>query len=224
VIKKTLSPVWNQDFSFKLAWPDLTGHSLTVTVFDWDFLKEDGELGEGAIDVASLEMEAERGLALSDGVPCECTVHLDDGQLQPATVLLTLRWVDDPGTRVFQSPPVDETAAAASPVGSPARSPLRSAPRSAPSSPVRAHELDGLSFDDHLSPSIPGSRQGQGGSTSADHYAYGVVTHNDRRSDSHYGRSRCGSAAGSRQARPSTPLAPNEAQLRLYQQAPPHPL
>jgi len=68
-IRRTLAPVWDHEFEFKLRWRDLIAHHHTVTVFNWDLFSEDNKLGDGSLDIDKLDQEGQ-GKAL-----CWCSVR-----------------------------------------------------------------------------------------------------------------------------------------------------
>ncbi|KFY31117.1 hypothetical protein V493_01382 [Pseudogymnoascus sp. VKM F-4281 (FW-2241)] len=53
VQKKTLSPVWNEFFETEI--PSRTGANFRCKVYDWDFAGDDDHLGDGAIDLSTIE-------------------------------------------------------------------------------------------------------------------------------------------------------------------------
>jgi hypothetical protein len=85
-IKKNLNPNWSQDFTFAGTYTELVSHPLTLSVWDWDRFSSDDHLGDGTLDLRTLNLQYQAG------APLTCTVQLGDGQAKPGVVVVAVSW------------------------------------------------------------------------------------------------------------------------------------
>ena len=85
--KKTLNPVWKEEFNFCGSFDDLVQTYLHVQMWDWDRFSKNDRVGDGMLDL--------RTLGLHHGSAVDCTVRLNDGQPSPGEVFLVVTWLPD---------------------------------------------------------------------------------------------------------------------------------
>ena len=79
IIKKSLSPRWDEDFEFRGTLQELIAEPMQLSVWDYDFGSRNDRLGDGRVDLSQLEHE----------LHLEASVKLHDQQARPGEVFLT---------------------------------------------------------------------------------------------------------------------------------------
>ena len=107
-IRKTLHPVYEEDFCFRSRWSELTRSPLVVSGWDYDgFLSKSESLGEAFIDLTLLD--------LGGGETRSATFQLSEPAAAPATVHLCFTWIPMSLTEWVLPPPQSSAAAPPTP-------------------------------------------------------------------------------------------------------------
>ena len=56
--KKTLDPIWNETFEFRVSYEKMVGHNLVFFVYDWDPSGNNRVIGAAEIAIAEVDFRA----------------------------------------------------------------------------------------------------------------------------------------------------------------------
>ena len=56
--KKTLDPIWNETFNFRVSYETIVSHNLVFFVYDWDASGNNRVIGAAEIAIAQVDFRA----------------------------------------------------------------------------------------------------------------------------------------------------------------------